>query len=151
MLLTTQTDINEAIEKYGMPLLLQERITAATNEDATNNADAHANNANASANNTNADVINAETHADANFEANAEYFPDGTKFADYPEKHLDPTLAEDAEDGFIIFQHDEHGALQVTEGAKAEKMSERNGVKGDAFHCMKGMKKKEWKKRHCMY
>jgi hypothetical protein len=150
ILLTTQTDVDEAVEKYGMPLLLRGRTAAAANQD---NQDA--------ANNANADVTNAETrpdenmnnnNVDANAEATAEHFPDGTTIADYPDEHHDPTPAEDVdvEDGFVILQHDEYGALQVTEGAEAEKIFERNGVKGDAFHFMKGMKK-TWKKRHGMY
>jgi hypothetical protein len=78
MLLTTQRDIDEAVEKYGMPLPLQARTAATANKDAANNADAH--------DNANAVVINADTHADANTdaEANAEHFPDGTTIADYP-------------------------------------------------------------------
>jgi hypothetical protein len=158
MLLTTQTDIDAAVEKYGMPLS-QERTAAAANEQAANNADA---------NNANAEVINADTQAnadasfnasleanadgsfDANLEANADHFPDGTTITDYPDVHHDPAPAEDAEDGFIIFQHDEHGAVQVTEGTEAERFFERNGVKGDPFHFMKGMKK-TWKKQHGMY
>jgi hypothetical protein len=54
-LLTAQTDIDAAVEKYGMSLL-QERTAAAANEEAANNDDAHANNANDNA-------INADTHA----------------------------------------------------------------------------------------
>jgi Arc/MetJ-type ribon-helix-helix transcriptional regulator len=148
MLLTTQTDIDAAVEKYGMP----EKTAAAANGEAANNADANANNANANANNANADVINANTHAnaDASLEANTDHFPDGTTITDYPDVHHDPTPAEDTEDGFIILQHDEHGAVQVTEGAEAERFFKQNGVKGDAFHFMKGMKK-TWKKRHGMY
>jgi hypothetical protein len=83
-------------------------------------------------------------------EANTDCFPDGTTSADYPDVHHDPTPAEDAEDGFIIFQHNGHGGVQVTEGVEAERLFERNGVKGGAFHFMKGMKK-TWKKRHGMY
>ena len=74
ILLTTQTDVDEAVEKYGMPLLLPGRTAAAANQD---NQDA--------ANNANADVTNAETRADenmnnnnnvnANAEATAEHFP----------------------------------------------------------------------------
>ncbi len=37
MLLTTQRDIDEAVEKYGMPLLLQARTAATANKDAANN------------------------------------------------------------------------------------------------------------------
>jgi hypothetical protein len=151
MLLTAQMDIIAAVKKYGMPLL-QEITAAAANKRAVNNADAHANmlmQMQLMPLQTSS-MPTRNTNADASLEANTDYFPNGTTTTDYPDIHHDPTPAEDADNGFVIFEHDKHGAVQVTEGTKAERFFDQNGVKGNAFHFMKGMKK-TWKKRHGMY
>ena len=136
MRLTTDKDIASSIEEYGKAAAMVEGVASPGTAMETEMPGAGA----------------ASNTADSDYQtafqtemSEGGHLPEGTTLDDYPETFVPDPTDHDNDNNFVILDHDHNGFVTASQPT-----FERNGIKGDAFHCMKALKQR-LKKKHGMY